>query len=243
MKASLSRSKKYRVKSTTSLLSCPACHPNIWSPHTASWNMATIHATVPIILWYQSTGRGVSLSSLSLPLTSLWWQTPERSPLLVIELTSFSKYQEPCWIIKMCLYWGTYFWQKPNSSMHRKQSYACWIRLERRKRFVFSFPDFSLVKIFSPCCLNYSGRVALCGAWIAWTLVISTREPVITQTALLPSSHASSTLQAWQPVNVSVVGCLSSSLIHFLTYKRKVEYSLSKKTKWEKRPSMSTYLR
>lgn len=55
---------------------------------------------------------------------------------------------------------------------------------------------------------------------IAGTLVISTKEPVITQTALLPSGHASSTLQAWRPVNVSAAECLTSSLLNTFLHTR-----------------------
>lgn len=96
--------------------------------------------------------RGLSLP-LSLPLlfTPMWWQTPERSPLLVIELTSFSKYQKPCCIIKICLSWGTYFWHKPNSAMYRKQSCACCeLVQDEGNRLCFSGLEFSLVQFFSP---------------------------------------------------------------------------------------------
>lgn len=71
--------------------------------------------------------------------------------------------------------------------------------------------------------------MALRGAWIAGTLVISIREPVITQTALLPSGHASSTLPAWRPVNVSVAGCLSSSLLYTLLHTRGRSNTLSQR--------------
>lgn len=109
--------------------------------------------------------------------------------------------------------------------------------------FIFFIPWFSLVKelwsFFSPpCCFNYSGSVAFCGDRISGILVIFTKKPVITQTALLPSSHASCTLQAQWSVNVSVAGCLSSSLSHALSFTQKEDriHSL-KEYKVEKWPA------
>lgn len=102
--------------------------------------------------------RGLSPSSLSLSHNPMWWQTPERSPLLVIELTSFSKYQEPCWIIKMCLCLGTYFWQKLNRAVHRKQSCACW--MSRKKETVLFFIPLLLLwlKLSLPPALTTGGE-------------------------------------------------------------------------------------
>lgn len=53
------------------------------------------------------------------------------------------------------------------------------------------------------------------------TLVISTREPVITQTALRPSGHAFSTQQTWRSVNVSVAECPSSSAFYTFLHRRR----------------------
>lgn len=48
----------------------------------------------------------------------------------------------------MCLYWGTYFWQKPNSTMHRNRAALVELDQKEGKGLFFSFPDFSLVKFF-----------------------------------------------------------------------------------------------
>lgn len=178
----------------------------------------------------------------SLASDPVWWQSNERSSLLVIELTSFPKYQKPCWIIKMCLYWGTYFWQnkyQPNITMRRTQSCICWSGLKRSKK-VYFFQSITFLwsrLFFFPPRLNCRGRVALCGDWIAGTLVISTRKPIITQTVLLPSGHTSSTLQTQWPVNVSVAGCLSSSLL-YTSYSQKERSDTLKGYKVERWPTI-----
>lgn len=207
---------KCSVESTTSLLSCSTCHLNIWSWHSASWHMATTHANAPIILQYQSAVRGVPLCSHSLLLTHVWWQTPEKNLLLVIELTSFSKYQEPRRIIKIPIL-RYIFLPEAKQLYAQKQSCTCWIWPERRKRLVFSFMTFLWSRHFSSWCLNYSGRVALRGVGIGGTSVISTRESVITQTdstaATRPRLQPSAGLAVCKRVSGSM--SLLFSFVHY----------------------------
>lgn len=146
---------------------------------------ATVHMTTPPPPASLSLLLSRSLSH-SPP---VWWQTPERSPLLVIELTSFSKYQKPCWIIKICLYWGTYFWHRTNRTMYRKQSRACWISPGWRKQFVLFLPWVffsSLLSLSSSLYYYYySEREKLALRRVTGTLVTANKQPVITVTALL----------------------------------------------------------
>lgn len=72
----------------------------------------------------------------------------------------------------------------------------CLLNWNREEEKVFYSLTFLWSRHFSSWCLNYSESVALRGVWIGGTIVNSTKEPVITQSALLPPGHASSTLQA-----------------------------------------------
>lgn len=168
--------------------------------HHSGWNMLTVHATGSIIAHSKITGRGVSPSTL-LPPSLPWWQT---SPLLVIETTSFPKYQKPYWIIKY-VYTGVHISRRSQTLLcpeHR----AVFVELQTQKRwkdFFFHSPTFIWSRFSNstppptnpPVCPKYSGRVALCGDSRTETLVKSTRKPVITQKARLPSGHTSPILQ------------------------------------------------
>lgn len=101
--------------------------------------------------------------------------------------------------------------------MNRKQSCTCWIRPKRGEKFILFIPWFSLLKdICSPPPPTTLTNYRIAGEWWRqdfWDLSNIHQKAVITQTALLPSSHASCTLQAQRSVNVSVAGCLSSSFL------------------------------
>lgn len=60
----------------------------------------------------------------------------------MIELTSFSKYQKPYWIIKMCPYWGTYFWQK-----EKTENRAALVELTQNEG-LFHSPIFLQLRFF-----------------------------------------------------------------------------------------------
>lgn len=151
------------------------------------------YVTIFRILQYESPSQKAFFHPPSNPVR---WQTSERSPLLVIELTSFPKYQEPCWIIKNVPILGYIFQaEAKHPYVQKTEPYLLNCRAKRRwEVYFFHSSTFSLVRTF--CCFSFplllcyncSGRVALCGDWIAVTLVISTRKPVITQTTPLPSA-------------------------------------------------------
>lgn len=118
---------------------------------------------------------------------------------MATELTSFPKYQKPYWIIKMCLYWGTYFWQK-----QKTENRAALVELTQNEGL---FHSLIFSKSFPLLRLQWESSFAA-------TSVIFTREPVITPTALQPSGHTFSILQACWHVNVSVAGCQDVTHTH-----------------------------
>lgn len=104
--------------------------------HHAGGNMITIHAIGPIILHCKITVKGVSPST-PLPPNLPWWQSSERSPLLVIELTSFPKYQKPCWIIKY-VYTGVHISSR-SQTLQRPEYRAVFVVLWAQKKWKVYF--------------------------------------------------------------------------------------------------------